>query len=214
MVNATPPIAPEAGTLSTLKRLLKRTLPPALVLRIKMARHARRIGEATIEQLDAVGVTRPDAIPLAAERLREFLSLGAHGDMDWMAAKAERRGDPCALDGGDITGMYNGVSFATGSSRNFQLVNTGAGEAHLLNLSVSANSQRQGLGRWLLARLMDDARAEGMQSMLLEVRPSNKAGQGLYRAMGFAPIGLRRRYYPSFNQSREDAIVMRCSFNA
>ena len=87
-------------------------------------------------------------------------------------------------------------------------------EMHLLNLSVSANSQRQGLGRWLLARLMDDARAEGMQSMLLEVRPSNKAGQGLYRAMGFAPIGLRRRYYPSFNQSREDAIVMRCSFNA
>jgi len=39
-------------------------------------------------------VTRPDAIPRAAGRLREFLDAGAHGDMDWMAAKAERRGDP------------------------------------------------------------------------------------------------------------------------
>jgi epoxyqueuosine reductase len=39
-------------------------------------------------------VARPDAVPLAAGRLREFLAAGAHGDMDWMAAKADRRGDP------------------------------------------------------------------------------------------------------------------------
>jgi epoxyqueuosine reductase len=42
-------------------------------------------------------VARPDAIPLAAERLRTFLTEGAHGDMDWMAAKADRRGDPRAM---------------------------------------------------------------------------------------------------------------------
>jgi len=42
-------------------------------------------------------VARPDAIPLAAERLRAFLAEGAHGDMDWMAAKADRRGDPRTL---------------------------------------------------------------------------------------------------------------------
>ena len=44
-----------------------------------------------------VGVTRPDAIPLARERLARFLADGAHGDMDWMASTAERRGDPRAL---------------------------------------------------------------------------------------------------------------------
>jgi epoxyqueuosine reductase len=44
-----------------------------------------------------VGVARPDAIPLAAGRLRTFLAEGAHGDMDWMAAKADRRGDPRAM---------------------------------------------------------------------------------------------------------------------
>jgi epoxyqueuosine reductase len=42
-------------------------------------------------------VTRPDSIPLAAERLRDFVGAGAHGDMTWMAANAERRADPRAL---------------------------------------------------------------------------------------------------------------------
>ncbi len=42
-------------------------------------------------------MARPDAIPLAAGRLRAFLAEGAHGDMVWMAAKADRRGDPRAM---------------------------------------------------------------------------------------------------------------------
>ncbi len=42
-------------------------------------------------------MTRPDAIPQAAARLREFLAAGAHGDMAWMADNAERRADPRAL---------------------------------------------------------------------------------------------------------------------
>jgi epoxyqueuosine reductase len=52
---------------------------------------------ARAQGFDAFGVVRPDAIPLAAPRLREFLAAGAHGDMAWMAANAERRGDPRAL---------------------------------------------------------------------------------------------------------------------
>jgi epoxyqueuosine reductase len=44
-----------------------------------------------------VGIARPDAIPQAQERLLRFLAEGAHGDMDWMATTAERRGDPRAL---------------------------------------------------------------------------------------------------------------------
>jgi epoxyqueuosine reductase len=55
------------------------------------------VDAAQAQGFDTVGITRPDAIPVAAERLREFLSLGAHGDMDWMAANAERRADPQAL---------------------------------------------------------------------------------------------------------------------
>jgi epoxyqueuosine reductase len=42
-------------------------------------------------------VTRPDSIPLALERLRQFLAEGGHGDMDWLETTAPRRGDPRAL---------------------------------------------------------------------------------------------------------------------
>ncbi|MGE0039105.1 MAG: tRNA epoxyqueuosine(34) reductase QueG [Xanthobacteraceae bacterium] len=55
------------------------------------------VAAARAQGFDVVGVTRPDAIPLARERLARFLADGAHGDMDWMATTAERRGDPHAL---------------------------------------------------------------------------------------------------------------------
>ena len=44
-----------------------------------------------------VGVARPDSVPHIGERLRAFLADGAHGDMAWMAANADRRGDPRAM---------------------------------------------------------------------------------------------------------------------
>jgi epoxyqueuosine reductase len=52
---------------------------------------------ASAHGFDVVGVTRPDAIPQALERLQQFLAAGAHGDMEWMATTSTRRGDPRAL---------------------------------------------------------------------------------------------------------------------
>jgi epoxyqueuosine reductase len=46
---------------------------------------------------DAVGFARPAAVGAAGERLREFLALGRHGDMGWLAEKADRRVAPTAL---------------------------------------------------------------------------------------------------------------------
>ena len=42
-------------------------------------------------------MTRPDSIAEAKKQLEIFLADGGHGDMDWMATTAERRGDPRAL---------------------------------------------------------------------------------------------------------------------
>jgi epoxyqueuosine reductase len=58
---------------------------------------AQLIDKARTHGFDVVGVTRPDAVPLAGERLQQFLAEGAHGDMSWMATTAERRADPRAL---------------------------------------------------------------------------------------------------------------------
>jgi epoxyqueuosine reductase len=46
---------------------------------------------------DVVGVTAPDSIPQASQRLQQFLADGAHGDMEWLETTAARRGDPRAL---------------------------------------------------------------------------------------------------------------------
>jgi epoxyqueuosine reductase len=58
---------------------------------------SRLADEAKKRGFDIVRITRPDAAPLSKERLQQFLAEGAHGDMMWMEASAERRGDPLAL---------------------------------------------------------------------------------------------------------------------
>jgi epoxyqueuosine reductase len=52
---------------------------------------------ARAEGFAAMGVTRPDAIPGAAGRLRGFLAAGFHSQMGWLADRAAWRGDPRAL---------------------------------------------------------------------------------------------------------------------
>lgn len=53
--------------------------------------------EAKAVGFDALGITRPDAIPHAPERLQVFLRDGFHGSMDWMEARADERADPQTL---------------------------------------------------------------------------------------------------------------------
>jgi [ribosomal protein S18]-alanine N-acetyltransferase len=81
-----------------------------------------------------------------------------------------------------------------------------AGEAHLLNLSIAANSQRRGYGGTLLTESIRISRELGARNVYLEVRPSNRAAQALYARFGFRHIALRRGYYPAGAQ-REDALV-------
>lgn len=91
------------------------------------------------------------------------------------------------------------------------LLMTAVDEAHLLNVAVSAARQRQGLGRYLLDKVVACARGLGMSSILLEVRPSNLRALKVYEQYGFSEIGRRKAYYPAHHGQREDAIVMRLS---
>lgn len=81
-------------------------------------------------------------------------------------------------------------------------------EAHLLNLSVARTAQGQGHGRALLEEAIAAIHAHGAASMLLEVRPSNTVGRGLYASAGFTQVGLRKDYYPAL-RGREDALVFK-----
>jgi tRNA threonylcarbamoyladenosine biosynthesis protein TsaB len=85
-------------------------------------------------------------------------------------------------------------------------------EAHLLNITLAPSRQGHGLGAWMMRSIMDQMRAEGMQQILLEVRPSNQRALALYRRLGFTQVGIRKGYYPNSataSVTREDAVVMR-----
>jgi ribosomal-protein-alanine N-acetyltransferase len=83
----------------------------------------------------------------------------------------------------------------------------GAGEAHLLNLSIERGAQRKGHGTRLLHHLIGVTRRYGATRLFLEVRPSNRSGRALYARNGFVEVGTRRGYYPA-RSGREDAIVL------
>jgi len=89
----------------------------------------------------------------------------------------------------------------------YAVLMAGAGEAHLLNLSIAAAWQRRGLGRILLGHVVDLARELKVQKIFLEVRVSNAAARALYAQSNFREIGLRRGYYPA-HAGREDAVVL------
>src|ERR1700730_10726916 len=74
-------------------------------LRDALTQQARTLG------FDCVGVTGPGAIAEAAKHFRSFLDTGAHGDMDWLAARPERRPDPRGLWPGVRTVIMLGVNY-------------------------------------------------------------------------------------------------------
>lgn len=80
-------------------------------------------------------------------------------------------------------------------------------EAHILTLCIDPELQGKGLGRRLLERLLNMAKQQHADTAFLEVRASNRVALGLYRAVGFNEVGVRRGYYPAGN-GREDAIVL------
>ena len=67
------------------------------MLKGKPKLRARLEAKATELGFCALGVTRADAAPRTAGRLRAWLESGAHGDMIWMEETEGRRGSPAGL---------------------------------------------------------------------------------------------------------------------
>jgi len=78
-------------------------------------------------------------------------------------------------------------------------------EAHVATIGVTGSRQGQGIGGRLLDALLAEADTRS-PVVLLEVRATDEATQGLYARRGFVPIGVRPNYYPN---SGEDAVVMK-----
>lgn len=84
-------------------------------------------------------------------------------------------------------------------------------ELHLLTFAVAREKQKLGYARILLDAMCEYAKDNQFESIMLEVRVSNLRAIEIYKKFGFQEIGYRKNYYPAFEQTREDAIVMRVS---
>lgn len=78
-------------------------------------------------------------------------------------------------------------------------------EVHILNVAVSAEHQRKGIARTLMAETERRANLADASLMTLEVRRSNLGALDLYRAFDYRAVGVRPNYYAD---EGEDAIVM------
>jgi epoxyqueuosine reductase len=75
-------------------------------LRAELEGRSRALG------FDAFGIATAEATAQWHQRLDEFLSLGRHGTMDWMAQTADRRADPRKLMNSVRSVVMVGLSYA------------------------------------------------------------------------------------------------------
>ena len=79
------------------------------------------------------------------------------------------------------------------------------GESDMMNIAVSGDYRRQGIGEQLISRLIRELSKRGSHILCLEVRASNEAAIALYKKHGFEEVGRRKNYY---EDPKEDALLM------
>lgn len=80
------------------------------------------------------------------------------------------------------------------------------GETDMMNLAVSPDYRRQGIGEQLVEELIRQLQEQQNRCLSLEVRSSNLPARKLYEKMGFFLVGLRKNYY---RNPKEDALIMK-----
>jgi len=101
----------------------------------------------------------------------------------WLDARGERHPVLVAERGGQVVAWASVNPF-----------NPRTAYDHVADLSiyVARSARGTGVGRVLLARVLDEARRLGFHKMVLAAFPSNTAGMRLYTRMGFTTVGTYR----------------------
>ena len=77
-------------------------------------------------------------------------------------------------------------------------------DLHILKIATLPEYRRHGLGSKLMAIAEEHAHQMAGETLTLEVRPTNTAAIGLYEALGYERMGVRKGYYTDDS----DALVM------
>src|SRR3954447_6083967 len=145
-------------------------------LKAALARAAREHG------FDVVGVTKPDSIPQALERLQQFLAEGGHGDMDWMETTAARRGDPRELWPDVRSVIMLGFNYGPESDLLAILQQKGRGAVSVYargdDYHEIIKSRLKSLARWLVAQAGGDVKVFIDTAAVMEKPLAAAAGLG------------------------------------
>ncbi|MGI9068320.1 MAG: ribosomal protein S18-alanine N-acetyltransferase [Pyrinomonadaceae bacterium] len=122
----------------------------------------------------------------------------------WAAYYAELQGNNSNLM------LVARVANSTQQQRSYSLAGyivarMGADELHINNVAVRENYRRRGIGRLLLARILEEGSRAGVARAFLELRAGNDAALALYEKCGFRVTARRPKYY---SEPAEDALVM------
>lgn len=79
------------------------------------------------------------------------------------------------------------------------------GEIDIGKIAVDEKFRRRGAADCLMQKLLLYAEENGVESLTLEVRVSNKPAQALYRKYGFETVGERKNFY---REPTENAYIM------
>lgn len=171
--------------MSVIERLLRRDGDAETIAGLSIAPMRRRDLRGGVMDIEAVSYPRPWSQGVFESEIGQMRG----GSRRYLVARRPDSGS----GRGPIVG-YAGLWFA-------------ADEGHVTNVAVKRSEQRTGVATALLLALADAAIARGCIAWTLEVRVSSVGAQELYRGFGFAPAGVRTRYY----ENTEDALVMWCN---
>ncbi|MGN0170374.1 MAG: ribosomal protein S18-alanine N-acetyltransferase [Lachnospiraceae bacterium] len=81
-------------------------------------------------------------------------------------------------------------------------------EGEITNVAVKEEFRCRGIGGEMVGRLLQHAKTQGIDRMVLEVRLSNVSAIHVYEKLGFVKLGVRKNFY---EMPTEDALIMECA---
>jgi [ribosomal protein S18]-alanine N-acetyltransferase len=142
----------------------------------------------------AVRAARPadlDAVVTLEARVFADVAWSPRSVEEEFAALGDTRRIVVAVDGDRVVG--HAVLLAAGDI------------GDLTRVAVEGSRRRLGIASRLIDSLVDEARALGLEAVLLEVAATNRAAIALYGKHGFETVDRRAAYYADGS----DALVMR-----
>ena len=130
----------------------------------------------------ACGIARADAAPRTAERLRQWLAEGCHGDMIWMEAREHHRGSPGGLWPEAKSVIALGMSYAPAADPLLLAGESGVGRistyAQGADYHDVVKKALKALGRWLVAEAPGDLKVFVDTAPVMEKPLAEAAGLG------------------------------------